>query len=207
MIWPLSRHVAERLIGEGRDPTSEETQHLEACPECATAFRRRSAFDAQLGTASRDLVSVQLDAQTLHAPNAAARPAGRLSLALVPIVIALVAIVALFGPPRDDASVAASPTPDPTSSHLKVRSLRIDCGSLTQPECAELTRPGRLPTSVWLIRGPGLPGQDGASSDRWPVAVTFLSRTEVRIDWSDGTTTRETVEPLRTIIVTPGPDN
>lgn len=197
MIAPFRRHVAQRLIGEGRDPTSEEAPHLKACPECATAFRRRSAFDAQLRAATRDLVSVELDAQILDAPQTAARPTGRLSLATVPIAIAVIAAVAMFGPSRDDASVGTTPSPDPTSSSVQVRTLRIDCGVLTQDECSR---------RLWLPGDLGLLPGHAASSDTWPITVTFLSKTEVRIDWSDGTTTRDSVEPLRMLIVTPGPE-
>ncbi len=209
MIGPFRRHVAERLIGEGGEPTSKEMEHLEACPECATALRRRSAFDAQLRAVNRDLVSVELDAQILRVPQTAARPAGRLSLAAVPIVIALIAAVAMFGPSRDGATVGASPSPDPTSSPLVVRTLRVDCGSLTEDECAEATgSEGRLRTQLWLLRRDlGLLQDQVAGSDKEPVEITFLSRTEIRIDWSDGTTTRETVEPLRMIVVTPGPED
>lgn len=209
MIGPLRRHVAERLIGEGGEPTAEDSRHLGACRECATALRRRSAFDAQLRAVTRDLVSVELDAQILHAPQTAARPAGRFSLAMVPIVIALVAAVAIFGPSLDGATVGVSPSPGPTSSAPLVRTLRIECGPLTQDECSEATGSGgHIRTQLWLLSDLGLlPGQVGASSDRWPVTVTFLSKSEVRIDWSDGTTTRDTVEPLRMIIVTPGPED
>lgn len=207
MIGPFRRHVAEHLIGEGGEPTLEEMRHLEACPECATALRRRSAFDAQLRGATRDLVTVELDAQILHVPQTTARPAGRLSLAAVPIAIAILAFVAMFGPSRDGATVGASPSPNPTSSPPAVRTLRIDCGALTHDECAGATgSEGPVRTQLWPLSDLGLlPGQV-AKSDRWPVTVTFLSRTEIRIDWSDGTTTRETVEPLRMIVVTPGTD-
>jgi len=207
MIRLFRRHVADRLIGEGRDPTSEETQHLEACPQCATAFRRRSAFDAQLRGATRDLVWVQLDAQILHAPQTAARPAGRSPLALVPIVIALFAAVVVFGPSRD-ASVGTASSPDPTAIPVHLRTLRIDCGALTQDECSEITgSEDGLPMRLWLLSDLGLlRGQVAASPDKWPVAVTFLSKSEVRVDWSDGTTTRDTVASLRTITITPGPE-
>lgn len=208
MIGPFRRHVAERLIGEGGEPTSEETRHLESCRECATALRRRSAFDVQLRAVNRDLASVELDAQIQQVPQTAARSAGRLSLAAVPIVIVLIAVVAIFGPSRDGATVGASPSPDPTSITPLVRTLRIDCGVLTQDECDEATSSeGRVRTQLWLLGDLGLLPDRVADSDRWPVTVTFLSRTEIRIDWSDGTTTRDTVEPLRMIVVTPGPDD
>lgn len=209
MTWRQRNHVAERLIGDGADPTPADERHLAGCLDCGAVLRRRSAFDAQLRSVTRDLVPVLLGAEVLHAgPWPVGRRRTWPTLAAVPVAIALVAAIAL-GPPRDGAPSGASASPASTTEQTPpIRSLRIECGRLTRDECDLRTRPLRLfPADLGLLRSLGvLRGENPPPGGGLPVSLTFLSRTEVRIGWSDGTSTTERIELRPTIVVVPRPD-
>jgi hypothetical protein len=104
-------HIAERVIAEDREPTSAEVAHLDTCPECFAAVRRRRPFDARLTDAARDLVTEPLPREVLlvAGPTDGPRrwwPAGGFlaALALV-IVVGLGGFVALRA--SDDSPVGA----------------------------------------------------------------------------------------------------
>lgn len=193
--WRQRGHVADRLIGNGGDPTADDQRHLAGCPSCAAALRRRPAFDAQLRSITRDLATAPLNVDAISdgrkpAPPRWASP----SLAAVPLALGVIAAIVLLPLPRDGAIVGASPSDSATAEPTPIRVLKIQCGALTRAECADLTRP--------LFRT----GEGAAEGSKSPVSITFVSRNEVVITWSDGSSTTEKIEPGSTIVVVPGSD-
>jgi hypothetical protein len=64
-VTRLRGHVADRLIADDRDPTPADQAHIDTCPACFVAVRRRRPFDLRLADAARDLVTELLPREVL----------------------------------------------------------------------------------------------------------------------------------------------
>jgi len=115
-------HVADRLIAEDRDPTPSEQGHLDSCPDCFGAVRRRRPFDARLADAARDLVTEPLPREVLLVddPTQGSRrwwgPAGVIASFLLVVAIGVGGFVVWQTAPDNGSLIGADPAgPEPSS--------------------------------------------------------------------------------------------
>jgi hypothetical protein len=118
-------HVADRVIAEDREPTTAETDHLDTCPECFGAVRRRRPFDLRLADAARDLVTEPLPREVLlvDAPPTGSRrwwvPAGVLASFLLIVAVGVGGFVVWQTAPGGRSVIGADPTePEPRDDAL-----------------------------------------------------------------------------------------
>lgn len=117
------RHVAAAVIGEDRDPSPDELRHLDTCPACFAAVRRRRPFDAQLTAAAQDLVTTALPREVLSVNDVPSRDRQWWSPGGVAVGAALVAVIGLgayLGISQPTASIGSSSIPVPQDSHVVV---------------------------------------------------------------------------------------
>ena len=113
-------HVADRIIADDREPTPSESAHLDTCPECFGAVRRRRPFDLRLADAARDLVTEPLPREVLlvDAPPSGSRgwwgPAAILASFLLVVAVGVGGFVAWQTAPGGDNVIGADPAePEP----------------------------------------------------------------------------------------------
>ena len=121
----LRGHVADRIIAEDRDPTPAETAHLDTCPECFGAVRRRRPFDLRLADAARDLVTDPLPREVLlvDAPPTGSRrwwgPAAILGSFLLVVAVGVGGFVAWQTAPGGRSVIGADTAePEPPNDVL-----------------------------------------------------------------------------------------
>jgi hypothetical protein len=118
------RHVAAAVIGEDREPSPAEARHLDTCPECLAAVRRRRPFDAQLAAAAQDLVTTALPREVLSVNDVPSRdrqwwsPGGVVVGAALVAVIGFGAYLGLSQPSASSNAGASLATPVPQDSHV-----------------------------------------------------------------------------------------
>lgn len=116
------RHVAAAVIGEDREPSPDELRHLDTCPECFAAIRRRRPFDGQLTAAAQDLVTTALPREVLSVNDVPSRDRQWWSPGGVVVGAALVAVIGLgayLGLSQPAAESGAPPaTLVPPDSHV-----------------------------------------------------------------------------------------
>jgi len=117
-----SGHVADRLIGDGREPSADEARHLATCPGCFAGVRRGRAFDRRLGDAVAVLPTPAIPPEVLTMPMPPIRrlPAPSLtSLGVIAALVVAAGLVAWTVLPGGGTGASARPTlaPDP---HLVV---------------------------------------------------------------------------------------
>lgn len=120
-LW-RSGHVAEKLIGDRREPSADEARHLEACSACFAAVRRGRSFDRQLADAVETLRSPAIPPEVLTMAMPSIRRPSMPSVTSLGVIAALVIAAGLVTwtvLPRAGAAASAPPSvpPDP---HLVV---------------------------------------------------------------------------------------